>query len=327
MRGSALQCRISRDWLASFLASSVAVWWPVSAISATAASDPPISFEEAASIAGPSSPPATLRTNSGVEPARPSQGPLSSPYHSSSSAAVHIDEDYVIRLADGKKLDIAAHFGKRGKRFERQLRRAVHDVSTVRVQYEKNRPFLVIAHRNSCLNGPTAAFYRDGPPMVYLNYSQGKRNGTLFAWDERYRPWVFAEYKSGKKHGISCVFRACSDQCQTNHVWLVQEWRLGRLHRSHLIDEYKAPHTIDHRNDNDSDPPAMFAAAADELESFESQLGKNEQRLRTSVTQYINYQQQAHRVALATYQRRLAAALSGRMRTARSARVCGSGKG
>jgi hypothetical protein len=160
-----------------------------------------------------------------------------------------------------------------------------------------------------------------------VNYARGRRNATLFAWDERHRPWVFAEYKAGEKHGLSCVFRACSDQCRTNHVWLVQEWRQGRLYKSHLMDEYKTPHTIDHRTDKRITPPPTFAAATDELASFEAQLDRNEQRLRTSVGQYIKYQRRAHQAALATYQRRLAAALTGGMRTVRSARVCGSGKG
>ena len=71
----------------------------------------------------------------------------------------------------------------------------------------------------------------------------------------------------------------------------------------------------------------MFAAATDELASFESQLEQNEQRLKTSVAQYISYQRQAYHVALASYQRQLAAASARVMRTARSARVCGSGKG
>ena len=45
-------------------------------------------------------------------------------YRSADRASVHIDEDYVIQLADGKRLDLAAYFGRQGKRFERQLRRS-----------------------------------------------------------------------------------------------------------------------------------------------------------------------------------------------------------
>jgi hypothetical protein len=84
---------------------------------------------------------------------------------------------------------------------------------------------------------------------------------------------------------------------------------------------------IDHRTDNHREPPAMFHEAADELESFEAQLSRNEQRLAASVSQYVGYQRQAQRAAIVAYKMRLASALSGRIRTARSARVCGSGKG
>ena len=46
------------------------------------------------------------------------------------------------------------------------------------------------------------------------------------------------------------------------------------------MDEYKTVHTINHQIGDRTSPRRLFEVATDELATFESQLGQNEQRLR-----------------------------------------------
>ena len=243
-----------------------------------------------------------------------------------SSPAIHEEEDFVIELESGNTLDLRKVFTKQGQEFEEKLDRVSSHRNAIRTNYDDGNLFLIVMHLGTRLHGPTAAYYKSGSPMIYLNYEKGKRSGTLFTWDELGRPWVFAEYKSGKKHGLSVVFRACGEACKTGHVWLVQEWQKGKLEKSHLVGESTTTLTLDHTAGTNYEGYNAYEIAVDHFEEFESQIGRDEEELRLAVGRHAAYEARARRAARTA---RVEAMVRPRVATVRAVpvRVCRTGSG
>jgi hypothetical protein len=232
----------------------------------------------------------------------------------------------VIDLESGRTLDLKTVFTEQGRKFEETVSQLFTHRKAIRTNYGNGDLFLLVMHWGTRLHGPTAAYYKGGSPMAYLNYTKGKRTGTLFTWDESGRPWVFAQYKSGRKHGYSVLFRACDDGCKTGHVWLVQEWRQGKLEQSHLVGESKTPLTFDHTAGTDYSKNDAYEIAIDEFAAFESRVDEDEEELRLAVARYGGYEARARRAAQTA---RVEARVQPRVTTVRTVpvRKCRSGRG
>lgn len=203
---------------------------------------------------------------------------------SASGAKTHAVEDFQLTLKSGRIIDLKEVFTTVGKKYENRLGRMRNKGSMLTTYYEgEKKPFMLIGNTGGNLNGPTAAFYQDGSPMIYLDYVVGQRTGTLFTWDEQNRPWVFMQFDSGKKDGYAVAFRACSDHCSEGHIWLVQEWEKGKLRKSHLASTDGTTHTFDHLERSEHVSNDEYAIAAEQISEFDRSLKTNEMSLKKAV--------------------------------------------
>ena len=210
------------------MASFLGPWQSLSAVAGQTAKDPPSLPRESVSDAPVSTPPATSRSRTGPDAAGPGKDLLSSKYRSADRGSVHIEEDYVIQLADGKRLDLAAYFSKLGTR----LNVSCDAPSTTCLQSDPITIRIALSSRRSprrssewpC-GGVLSRWTTEG--LSQLRLWQTQRDTVRVG--RAASPLGLCGIQVWKEHGLSCVFRACSDQCRTNHVWLVQEWRQGRL--------------------------------------------------------------------------------------------------
>ncbi len=224
----------------------------------------------------------------------------------------HQAATFELKLDSGRTIDLKQIFSSKGKEFEVRLGRMRRKGSVLTSYYEGRKPKLLVGNTGGRLNGPTAAFYPDGTPMIYLDYVVGNRAGTLFTWDDQRRPWVFAQYDSGKKDGYACAFRACGDECTDGHIWLIQEWENDKLRKSHLAEQDGDVVTYDHLESSDHLSNNEYAEAAAQINRFEKDLATNEIGLKKTISQYGRQVARARRAAArASMQRSMASMMGG----------------
>lgn len=204
---------------------------------------------------------------------------------------LHKAETYKLVLPSGHEHDIVAIFRSDGKGFQQRLGQLAGVGRLLRLKHSNGQPSMLIGRQGTGLRGPTAVYYENGAPMVYLTYNRdAQRDQALFSWDETRRPLIFEQYESGKQHGFSCLFKACSEQCTEGHLWLVEEWRRGRLLKSHLVPDDGVPVTFENLTNDlaaeyegfDSQHEEL-AQARTQLRGFHATLDRNEQQLKQSI--------------------------------------------
>ena len=220
--------------------------------------------------------------------------------------------EFRLVLSSGRTIEFAKIFGEIGKAFERSLKDRLTQSKPrlLRFSYDgSSQPSLLISRRGKELHGPLASFYEDGSPLAYASYRNGERTSTLFTWDETKHPLVFEQYRSGQRHGLRCLFKSCGDNCDTGHIWLVQEWDQGELKMAHVVLQDGSPVTVSYQYDQpdqtDDETMDELAAATAELDRFEKRLDTDEEKVRIATAEY---HMQLQRVVSAQARARLMAA-------------------
>jgi hypothetical protein len=137
----------------------------------------------------------------------------------------------------------------------------------------------------STMRGPTAAYYRNHRPMIYVSYNRdSKRHDTLISWDEAGRPLVIDQYSNGRRNGLRVLFRPRSDNDPTGVVVLVQEWRARKLAATHIVAEDGTAETIAPADIPPSETNDQLIDRVAELDQFDETLHDNEKELRMALT-------------------------------------------
>lgn len=137
----------------------------------------------------------------------------------------------------------------------------------------------------STLRGPTAAYYRNRKPMIYIIYNRdSRRDGTLISWDKQGRPLVIDQFSNGRRTGLRVLFRLRSNNDPTGRVALVQEWRAGKLSATHLVADDGTAQTIDPEETPPTETNEELIDCVAELDKFDETLSKNERELRKALT-------------------------------------------
>lgn len=135
------------------------------------------------------------------------------------------------------------------------------------------------------MRGPMVAYYRSGRPMIYVSYNRdSKRDGTLISWDKQGRPLVIDQFTRGRRNGLRVLFRLRSENDPTGLVGLVQEWRVGKLSATHLVDDDGEAQTIDPEETLPTETNDELVVCLAELNQFDETIRENERELRKALT-------------------------------------------
>jgi hypothetical protein len=145
--------------------------------------------------------------------------------------------------------------------------------------------FMFIGRIASTMRGPMVAYYRSGRPMIYVSYNRdSKRDGTLISWDKQGRPLVIDQFTRGRRNGLRVLFRLRSENDPTGLVGLVQEWRVGKLSATHLVDDDGEAQTIDPEETLPTETNDELVVCLAELNQFDETIRENERELRKALT-------------------------------------------
>ena len=201
---------------------------------------------------------------------------------------------YEMHLADGKYINVTGIFeeiqqsmNKVKETLEEEQERRT-EVRVLNVTYPAGRTFVLLGRYLGKLNGTSVGLYESGSPMSHVSYTQNERNGNFCSWDERNRPIYLHQYKNDKKHGLCCLFKACGEECNHAHLWMVQEWEEGKLRKTHYVSGGETAKTFEYK-DLDYQPVESepdFKTAVDELTELDKQLDVNERSAITWISKY-----------------------------------------
>lgn len=194
-----------------------------------------------------------------------------------------------MKLEDGSLIDLTETFDEISELVEKSREKASAPLAMT-LTYPNNKPMIYLSRAAEKLDGMSVAFYEFGNPMTCASYEDGKRDGSFCAWDDKDRPIYLLQYKADKKHGYFCIFRSCDAKCNHAHLWMVQEWKLGKLYATHYV---KHLSVVTHRYDGiefqpfERDPE--FSQATNEMNSREKHLDNVERPAKQWAIDYTNY--------------------------------------
>jgi len=146
------------------------------------------------------------------------------------AARHHAIPDLPLELSTGRTIPVGATFREAKESFDEFLEDTLkrNDDRVSKLNYgNSEQTSLIICRRGKELHGPLVSCYEDGTLLAYVQYRHGKRIASLLAWDPAGRPLVMEQYDAGQRDGLRCLFKSCCEDCETGHVWMVQEWRRG----------------------------------------------------------------------------------------------------
>ena len=209
------------------------------------------------------------------------------------AARHHGIQDLPLELSTGRMIPVGTAFREAKEAFDEFLQDTLarDDDRVSRINHANSQQTsLIIGRRGKELHGPLVSFYEDGTLRAYVQYRYGKRIASLLTWDPAGRPLVMEQYDAGLRNGLRSLFKSCSENCQTGHVWMVQEWRRGDLLAAHTVLPDGTVATFDYQSSRriepDSEGNAEFALATKELNDFASRLDSDEEKLRKMVVEY-----------------------------------------
>ncbi len=246
----------------------------------------------------------------------------------------HKQETYQMSLSSGRVLDVGRLMRSETSDFRARLGKLSDAGRLLRLTYPGGNTSMLIGRHAAALHGPTAAYYLDGAPMAHVTYENGKREKTLFSWDEAKRPLIFEQYESGRRHGLCCLFHACCEECKEGHLWLVQEWQRGKLLRSHLVGKDGEPITFANTSDESAPGNEELEQARVQMQEFHAKLDESEKQLKQSIVQLRRQEKQIIAARKQAARNQLMAALAqrqrqmvGQFRPSGRLTVCRTGRG